>query len=128
MTCDDFWEENGKNIRCNEHYMVSQLRKSNGTIDLSFIEKLNGKIVGHIIYSKAYIRQINRKKIKILNLGLISALPELKKRGIGSALMFYSIEEARKQCYGGVLFYSHANYYPRFSFFQAREYLGGKDN
>jgi predicted N-acetyltransferase YhbS len=33
-----------------EHYMVHQLRKKDGIMNLNFVAEIDGKIVGHIIY------------------------------------------------------------------------------
>lgn len=105
-----------------EHYMVHQLRKKDGIMKLDFVAELDGKIVGHIIYSNAHILQPDGVKVDVLNFGPISVLPELQRRGIGSALMLHSIEQAKAQGYGAILFFGHAEYYPRFGFVQAKEF------
>jgi len=105
-----------------EHHMVHRLREKDGIISLDFVAELNGRIVGHIIYSNAYILQPDNSKIDVLNFGPISVWPELQKTGIGSALMKRSIEEARKLGYGAILFFGHPEYYPRFGFVEAKEF------
>lgn len=111
-----------------EHYMVHKLRQQDGIMDLDFVAEIDGKIVGHVIYSKAYILQSDGSKIEVLTFGPISVWPELQRLGIGSALMRHSIDEAKRLGYGAILFYGHAEYYPRFGFVQAKEFLGGEDN
>jgi len=105
-----------------EHYMVHQLRKKDGIMSLNFVAEIGTKIVGHIIYSKAHILKADGTKIDVLNFGPLSVLPEMQKLGIGSALMRYSIEEARKQGHGAILFFGHSEYYPRFGFAEAKEF------
>jgi len=105
-----------------EHHMVNRLREKDGIMELNFVAELDGKIVGHIIYSHAHILQTDGSKIDVLNFGPISVLPEIQKMGIGSALMKHSIEEAKRLGYGAILFFGHPDYYPRFGFVDAREF------
>ena len=105
-----------------EHHMVYRLREKDGIMDLSLVAEINGRNVGHIIYSHAYILQPDGSKIDVLNFGPISVLPELQKKGIGSALMKYSIERAKELGYGAILFFGHPEYYPRFGFVEAKEF------
>ena len=51
-----------------EHYMVHMLRKKDGILWLDFVAEMGGKIVGHIIYSKAYVLQPDGSKVEVLNL------------------------------------------------------------
>ena len=62
----------------------------------------------------------NGAKISVLNFGSLSVLPNLQKTGIGSTLMIHSIEAAKKQGNGAILFFGHPDYYPRFGFVQAK--------
>lgn len=111
-----------------EHHMVHKLREHDGILDLDFVAEIDDRIVGHIIYSKAHILQPDGTKVDVLNFGPISVRPELQRLGIGSELMRHSIAEAKRLGYGAIFFYGHAEYYPRFGFVQARDFLGGKDN
>jgi len=105
-----------------EHHIVHILRKEDGIMELSFVAEMDGKVVGHIIYSNAYILQPNNSKVEVLNFGPISVLPVLQKMGIGNALMKYSIQEAKKLGYGAILFFGHPEYYYRFGFVEAKDY------
>jgi len=105
-----------------EHHMVHRLREKDGIMALNFVAEMNGKIVGHIIYSNACILQPNNSSVDVLNFGPISVLPELQKMGIGSALMNYSIQEAKKLGYGAILFFGHPEYYPKFGFVEAKAF------
>ena len=105
-----------------EHYMVHQLRKKDGIMELNFVAETDGQIVGHIIYSHAYILQPDGREVAVLNFGPLSVWPELQRTGIGSALMKYSIEEAKRLGHGAILFFGHPDYYPRFGFVEAKEF------
>jgi len=99
-----------------EHFMVHQLRLRDGIMDLNFVAELDGKIVGHIIYSHAHILQPDGTKVAVLNFGPISVCPQHQRKGIGSALMRQSIALAKQQGHGAILFFGHPDYYPRFGF------------
>ncbi|MCL2400791.1 MAG: N-acetyltransferase [Defluviitaleaceae bacterium] len=105
-----------------EHHMVYGLREEEGIMDLNFVAEIDGKVVGHIIYSNAYILQSDNSKIDVLNFGPLSVLPELQNIGIGSALMKHSIEEAKRLEYGAILFFGNPKYYSRFGFSPAKEF------
>ena len=93
-----------------EHHMVHRLREKDGIMNLNFVAEMDGRIVGHIIYSNAHILQPDGTKIDVLNFGPISVWPELQKKGIGSALMKHSIEKAKALGYGAILFFGHPEY------------------
>ncbi|HEX2945002.1 MAG TPA: N-acetyltransferase [Clostridia bacterium] len=107
---------------CMEHYMVHMLREKGGIRELDFVAELDRKIIGHVIYSHAYILQPDNSRIDVLNFGPLSVLPEFQKKGVGSALMKYSIAQARELAYGAILFFGHPEYYPRFGFKEAKEF------
>jgi predicted N-acetyltransferase YhbS len=113
----------GAKIGCPmEHHMVYQLRKKDGIMELNFIAEMDGRIVGHIIYSHAHILKSDNTKVAVLNFGPISVWPELQRTGIGSLLMNDSIAEAKKLGYGAILFFGHPEYYPRFGFIEAKQF------
>ncbi|MFW6270992.1 MAG: GNAT family N-acetyltransferase [Bacillota bacterium] len=125
LTREAFWRN--ERIRkigvgCTEHYMVHSLRKKDGIKELNFVAEIDGKVVGHVIYSKAYILQSNNGKKEVLNFGPLSVLPSYQNQGIGSALMNYSIECAKKLGHGAILFFGHPTYYPRFGFVEAKKF------
>ena len=79
---------------CLEHYMVHMLRERDGIRELDFVAELDGRVVGHVIYSHAYILRPDNNKIDVLNFGPLSVLPVHQRTGIGSALMKHSIARA----------------------------------
>jgi predicted N-acetyltransferase YhbS len=107
---------------CLEHYMVHSLRDKDGINELSFVAEINGEIVGHIIYSQAFILTPENKKIEVLNFGPLSVKPECQRQGVGTALMKHSIKYARELGYGAILFFGRPEYYPRFGFVDAKEF------
>ena len=101
-----------------EHWMVNELRKRDGVLDLSLIAEVDGIIVGHIICSKAVVR-IYEIVIPVLNFGPISVLPEYQRQGVGKALINSMIEKATQLGYGAILFFGRPEYYPQFGFKEA---------
>ena len=105
-----------------EHHMVHKLRMKDGIMELNFVAEMEGRIVGHIIYSHAHILQSDGSEIAVLNFGPLSVCPKMQKNGIGSALMKHSIEEAKQLGYGAIFFFGHPEYYPRFGFAEAKDF------
>lgn len=107
---------------CLEHYMVHFLREKDGINELSFVAEIDHKVVGHIIYSKAFIVKPDNTKLDVLSFGPLSVLPEFQKQGVGTALIKHSIQRAKELGYGAILFFGRPEYYPRFGFLEAKEF------
>jgi putative acetyltransferase len=73
---------------CNEHYLVHKMRNHTDFLkELDFVAEYNGKIVGNIMYTKAWLIDEIGKEMDIFSFGPISVLPEYQRKGIGSALI-----------------------------------------
>ncbi len=105
-----------------EHWMVNELRRRDGILELSLVATVNDEIVGHIICSKAEVRQ-DGNILPVLNLGPISVHPEYQRLGIGKALINELIIKAKDLGYGAILFFGRPEYYPQFGFVEASEFL-----
>ena len=115
-----FWGSMNHPTCDGEHLLVHKLRNLPSFVpELDFVAEVDGQLVGHIIYSTAKVITLYSREIEVLNFGPISVLPEYKCMGIGSALMRYSILEAKKLGYRAIIFYGHPDYYPRFGFNRA---------
>lgn len=101
-----------------EHWMVNELRKRDGILELSLVAEVDGEVVGHIICSKAEVRTADTK-LGVLNIGPISVLPEYQRKGVGRELIQAMIEHATKLGYGAILFFGRPEYYPQFGFKEA---------
>jgi predicted N-acetyltransferase YhbS len=110
-------------VGCDEHYLAHSLRESEYFIpELDYIAVDNGRIIGNVMYSKAYVLQGNGVRHNVLNVGPLAVLPAYQRRGIGSALMKSTLKRAARLGYGSVLFFGHPTYYPRFGLKEAKEY------
>lgn len=114
MTKKAFW--NLHHPGCDEHYLVHMLRNSEDYIEeLSRVAELDGKIVGGIYYSKAYV--INEgKKVDVLTFGPLCVDPEYQNTGIGGKLLEETIKIAREKGYKGIVIFGEPGYYPKHGF------------
>lgn len=116
-----FWEPNRK--ICDEHLLVHRLRSAPSFVpELDFIAELDGKLAGHIIYSKSKVVDDAGQEHETLTFGPLSVLPELQSKGIGKTLMRHSFEEAKRLGYRAVIIFGHPDYYPRAGFRRAAEF------
>lgn len=103
----------------NEQNLVTALRNGNSFIpELSLVAELNGRIVGHIMFTKAEIGGQT-----ILVLAPLSILPECQKQGIGTALIKEGHRIARELGYSYCSVLGSEAYYPRSGYIPA-ERLG----
>lgn len=98
-----------------EHWMVNELRKRDGIMELSLVAEVEGVLVGHIICSNASVKTDNIS-LAVLNFGPLSVLPEYQRKGVGANLIRAMIEKSRTLGYGAILFFGRPEYYPQFGF------------
>lgn len=107
---------------CDEHLVLHQLRQSAAYVpELDVVACEGGRIVGHIIYTKAVVRD-GASESAVLCMGPLSVLPELQRQGIGELLMRATIEKARELSFSAVVIFGHPGYYQRFGFREAGRY------
>lgn len=133
MTRDAFWKEDKvaeKGYGCDEHFLAHQLRLSPDFVpELDFVAELEGEIVGNIMYTIATLKLSNGTELEVLNFGPLSVAPKFQNQGIGSALVSYSLDQAKKMGFDAVIIFGHPNYYPRFGFREAKEFnISTKDD
>lgn len=113
--------ENGQ-IGCPyEHWMVNELRKRGGVLELSLVAEMDGVVVGHVICNNATVTTSD-DIISVLNIGPVSVMPEYQRQGVGKALMTELIHKAKRLGYGAFLFFGRPEYYPKFGFVEASEF------
>lgn len=99
----------------NEQDLVAALRKSEAHIpELSLVAEANGKIVGHILFTKAEVGGA-----VVLALAPLSVLPEYQKQGVGTALIQEGHRIARELHYGYSIVLGSETYYPRAGYLPA---------
>jgi putative acetyltransferase len=81
-----------------------------------------GQIVGHVLLSPCPVEGGDGARVAdVLALGPIGVLPELERRGVGTALMTTAMSLAVARAVPAIVLLGHPSYYPRFGFGAARE-------
>lgn len=115
LTREAFW--NVYRPGCSEHYVLHCFRNNPDFVpELSYVIELDGKIIGHIMYSKAEIKTDQGRCIPIMVFGPVSILPEYQGQGYGSMLITYTIRKTEELGCGAIAITGNPNYYNRFGF------------
>jgi putative acetyltransferase len=102
--------------RQEEPDLVDAIRLSDDFIpELSIVAEDNGRVVGHILFSRIHI-QIVKGPIPAISLAPLAVLPEYQNQGIGSALVRHGLAECQRLGHAIVIVLGHPGYYPRFGF------------
>lgn len=115
LTREAFWDVYRPG--CTEHYVLNQFRHHPDFIpELDFVMEEDGKIIGHVMYSKAAIIGDDGSEIPVWTFGPISIHPQYKRKGYGLQLLNYSFQKAKEMgigiiCMeGNIEFYKHAGF------------------
>ncbi len=101
-----------------EHNLYSRLCASDDFLpELSLIAEIDGKIVGHILFSKMKIGD----EIA-LALAPLSVDPDYQGTGIGSALIIKGHEVAKELSYKASIVLGDDNYYKKFGYLEASKF------
>ena len=99
-----------------EGNIVGALR-SNGAALLSLVATLNGRVVGHIMYSPITVGDVTGAA-----LGPMAVLPEHQRLGIGSKLVEAGNQRLKDAGWPFIIVLGHAHFYPRFGFMPANTF------
>lgn len=115
LTREAFW--NVYRPGCTEHYVLNQYRTNPDFIpELDYVMEKDGKIIGHVMFSKAELVLDDGSKKPSWTFGPISIHPDYKRKGYGLKLLNYALEKARELgvgflCMeGNIDFYKHAGF------------------
>ena len=115
LTREAFW--NVYRPGCTEHYVLNQYRNIPDFIqELDFVMEEDGKIIGHIMFSKAELVLDDGSRKPSWTFGPISIHPDYKRKGYGLKLLNYALDKAREigigfLCMeGNIEFYKHAGF------------------
>jgi putative acetyltransferase len=86
----------------------------------SLVAKVDGTIVGHIMFSPVSLS--DHADLKIMGLGPMAVLAKRQRKGIGSRLVKAGLERCKELGFGAVVVLGHIGYYPRFGFIPAVRY------
>ncbi len=100
--------------RYDEADLVDRLR-ADGVVIVSLVAVIEGRIAGHILFSELPI-ETPSAVTPAAALAPMAVLPELQRRGIGSALVRRGLERCREKGRSIAIVVGHPEYYPRFGF------------
>ena len=81
---------------------------------LSLVAFLDGRPVGHILFSRAQLS--NNPQVKVSILAPLAVIPDCQKQGIGGALVKRGLLLSEKAGVGLVFVAGHPDYYPQYGF------------
>ena len=110
--------DNAEHADGNEQDLVDALRKSAAFIpELSLVARLDGRIAGHILFTKARIGKTTQ-----LALAPLSVLPLFQRQGIGTVLIQEGHRIAKELGYAYSIVLGSETYYPRLGYVPASRY------
>jgi putative acetyltransferase len=103
----------------NEARLVEVLRAAPDHIpELSLVAEMDGRVVGHILFSPIHIRAFIRL-VPALALAPMAVHPDFQRQGIGSTLVCHGLEACKTLGHKIVIVLGHPAFYPRFGFVPA---------
>lgn len=115
LTREAFW--NVYRPGCTEHYVLNRFRDNPDFIpELDLVMEEDGRIIGHVMFSKAQIVKKDGTTLPSWTFGPISIHPDYKRKGYGLKLLRYTLEKAREMgigvltMEGNIDFYKHAGF------------------
>lgn len=114
MTMRAFWNKYHKG--CNEHLLVHMLRTSGDYLPgLSRIAVRDGRVIGGIFYSRAWLKKDDRS-MEILTFGPLCVEPAWQGCGVGRLLLEETMALARQAGFPGIVIFGEPDYYPHRGF------------
>ena len=99
-----------------EAQLVADLRKSSYYIpDLALVAEVHGRLVGHIMLTKARLSRRGQLS-DVLVLAPLSVVPSQSHRGIGTRLVQAAMESAKRMGHRGVVVAGQPEYYQKIGF------------
>ena len=115
LTREAFW--NVYRPGCQEHFVLKEYRSNPAFIpELDFVMEEDGRIIGHVMFSKAEIILSDGTPFPAWTFGPISIHPDYKRKGYGLKLLKYALEKAKEAgicllCMeGNIEFYKNAGF------------------
>ncbi len=115
LTREAFW--NVYKPGCLEHYVLNQYRNNSDFIpELDYVMEEDGRIIGHVMFSRAELVLADGAHKPSWTFGPISIHPDYKRKGYGLKLLNSALDKARQMgvgfiCMeGNIDFYKHAGF------------------
>lgn len=108
---------------CDEHFILHNLRRQDSFLpDLDLLAEADHVPVASIVYTRGRIVAADGTQHEAISFGPVSVRPHWQKKGIGSALIQYSLTKAAAAGFGAVFITGAPGYYSRFGFGPAARY------
>lgn len=95
-----------------EQFIIAALRAA-GSLSVSLVAELDGRVVGHIAFSPVTLSDGTRNWY---GLGPLSVLPQYQRQGIGKALVQEGLSRLKYLNARGCCVVGHPDYYRKFGF------------
>ncbi|WAW09661.1 N-acetyltransferase [Oxalobacter vibrioformis] len=89
--------------------------------DLALVAEADGKIIGHIMFTRTYL-SVPGKRFEALLLAPVAVALEQRDRGIGSALIEEGMRRAKAMGFTSIFLVGDPDYYSRFGFHPVASY------
>ena len=118
---DSFW--NVYRPGCLEHYVMHCLRDDGDFIrELDYVMVSDGAIIGQNMFMRAVIHGDDGRDVPILTMGPVCIRNDLKRQGLGKALLDYTLDKARNMGFGAICFEGNIGFYGKSGFHYASAY------
>lgn len=108
---------------CTEHYLLHIMRRSPGFVPgLDFVAVRDGRIVGSVVFQKAFIAGDDGKRRDVLAMGPIAVLPAFQRKGVGRMLINHARTAAAEQGHRAILLCGDPAYYSKVGFTEAEHF------
>lgn len=113
LTRDAFW--NVYKPGADEHYYVHEMRRHPDFIpELDFVLEQDGRIIGSVMYTKAWLEDGTGQRKEIVSCGPLCVHPDFQRQRLSKLLLEHSFAEARRMGYDvNVNFGNPGNYMTR---------------
>ena len=106
--------------RDHEARLVDRLRESSNGHYFSLVAEVNGRVVGHVVFSPITIVGPNGETPAIA-LAPLAVHPQHQYRGVGTALVRDGLDACRRAGHRLIIVLGHPDYYGRFGFASATD-------
>ena len=115
LTREAFW--NVYRPGCTEHYVLNQFRNNPDFIpELDLVMEEDGRIIGHVMFSKAELHLDDGTIRPSWTFGPISIHPDYKRKGYGLKLLNHALDKARGMGIGFLCMEGNIDFYGQAGF------------
>ena len=112
---ESFW--NVYRPGCQEHFVLHEYRTNPDFIpELDFVLEEEGRIIGHVMYSKACITGEDGRRLPAWTFGPISIHPDFQRKGYGLRLLQHALGKARERGIGVLCMEGNLDFYRQAGF------------